>query len=73
MGVSAVISYMRKFYLTYPIPTRGKDKNGTATHWKTSDIPVMFKCYLASTGTYGNLFFFKCKMRYLFVRKEMNP
>ena len=44
------------FYLSH-IPTRGKDKNGTATHWKTSDIPVMFKCYVTSQCIQEHLFY----------------
>ena len=29
IGISTVFTYMRKFYLTYPIPTHGKDKKCT--------------------------------------------
>ena len=31
IGISAVFAHMRKFYLTYPVPAHGKDKNRTAT------------------------------------------
>ena len=34
---------MDSIYLTYPIPTRGKDKNRTASRWKTSDAIVTLK------------------------------
>ena len=39
--VSAVLTYMRKFSLTYPVPTRVKDKHRIAL--KTSDVIVMLK------------------------------
>ena len=31
-------THMRKFYLTYPVLTRGKDKNRIAARWQTSDV-----------------------------------
>ena len=41
--ISAIFILMRKFYLTYPVSSRGKDKNKTAQRWKTSDIIVRLK------------------------------
>ena len=38
--VSSVFTHVRKFHLTYPIPTHGKDKNQTGTCWNTSDVIV---------------------------------
>ena len=31
-------THMRKLNLTYPVPTRGKDKNRIAARWNTSDV-----------------------------------
>ena len=35
--------HMRKFYLSYPVPTHGKDETRTASRRKTSDVVVMLK------------------------------
>ena len=52
-----------KYYLTYPVPARGKDKNRPATHWKTSDVIVILKWHyhLMSHLIVETLFF---KMQY---------
>ena len=34
---------VRKSYLTYPVPTRGKDENQTAARWEISEFPAMIK------------------------------
>ena len=47
IGISAFFTHMRKFYLTYPAPSCGKDKNEQqhAAHTVTSicDVVVMLK------------------------------
>ena len=43
IGISAVLTHMKKFYLTYPVPTRGKNISWTAASWMTRDVIVTLK------------------------------
>ena len=39
--IFADFTYVRKFNVTYPIPTRGKDKKRTSTRCKIIDVIVI--------------------------------
>ena len=41
IGVSTDFTHLREFFLTYPVPTRGKDSNRKATCWKTSVMSLL--------------------------------
>ena len=70
--ISAVYTYMRKFYLTYPILIHGKDKDRAAALWKRSDVIVMTSCYVTSQPLQEFLgaFYLNMKMRYLIMSKK---
>ena len=59
---------MRKFNLTYPVPTRGKDKNRIAARWNTSDVIVILNWHTHVTPQHIQelleAFYFNIKMQY---------